>query len=163
MNLDDAQKKQVTAWIEAGLKLSEIQSRLASDLGVTMTYMEARLLVDDLKLVPKDREPARPAETLSGLAPGAKAPAAAAKPPLQGDAAPPPANRGVSVTVDQLTKPGALVSGNVTFSDGQRAAWYLDEMGRLGLMPTQTGYRPSKADVQEFQTLLEGEMSKLGF
>ncbi len=63
MNLDDAQKRQVSAWIHAGLKLSEIQSRLAAELGVRLTYMEVRLLVDDLKLVPKDVEPPAPAAT----------------------------------------------------------------------------------------------------
>ena len=36
MNLDDAQKKKVSDWIAQGLKLSEIQSRLASELGAEL-------------------------------------------------------------------------------------------------------------------------------
>ena len=60
MNLDEAQRKKVAEWIAQGLKLSEIQNRLGSDLGVTMTYMDVRLLVDDLKLTPKDIELPKP-------------------------------------------------------------------------------------------------------
>ena len=56
MNLDDAQRKKVTEWIAQGLKLSELQNRLASELGLHVTYMDVRLLVDDLKLTPKDVE-----------------------------------------------------------------------------------------------------------
>ena len=64
MNLDEAQRRKVAEWIAQGLKLSDIQNRLAADLGMRMTYMEVRLLVDDLKLVPKDVEPAKPIESV---------------------------------------------------------------------------------------------------
>ena len=63
MSLDAAQRTKVAEWIEQGLKLSEIQSRLASEMGVRLTYMEARLLVDDLKLTPKDAEPSEVVES----------------------------------------------------------------------------------------------------
>src|SRR5436190_13241896 len=65
MNLDDAQKKKVTEWIAQGLKLSDIQKLLSAELGLRLTYMEARLLVDDLKLMPKDTERPKQVE-LSG-------------------------------------------------------------------------------------------------
>ena len=71
--------------------------------------------------------------------------------------------RGVSISVDQLARPGAVVSGKVTFSDGQKADWYFDQAGRLGLAPEQTGYRPPPGDLQEFQMALENELSRLGF
>ena len=54
MNLDESQKKTVSAWITDGLKLADIQKRLGTELGVNLTYMEVRMLVDDLKLMPKD-------------------------------------------------------------------------------------------------------------
>src|SRR5438552_13268386 len=57
MNLNDAQKKSVIEWIAQGMKLSEIQRRINSEFGIVATYMEVRLLVDDLKLTPKDPEP----------------------------------------------------------------------------------------------------------
>jgi len=50
MSLTDDQKKRVTEWINAGLKLSEIQERLGTEFDLRMTYMDVRLLVDDLKL-----------------------------------------------------------------------------------------------------------------
>ena len=48
-----------------------------------------------------------------------------------------------------------MISGRTTFSDGQTAAWYLDQAGRLGLDATTAGYRPSQPDVIAFQTELE--------
>src|SRR5436853_4015022 len=56
MNLDEPQKAKVRGWIEEGLKLSEIQKKLASEFGLSMTYMEMRFLLDDLKLKPKEKE-----------------------------------------------------------------------------------------------------------
>jgi hypothetical protein len=155
MNLDEAQRKQVAAWIADGAKLSEIQTRLASELGLKFTYMEVRLLVDDLKLTPKDPEP-----------PKVVAPPPEAAKPIAEKTVPAPATGmpgGVSVTVDQLARPGAIVSGKVTFSDGQQAEWYLDQSGRLGVAPKQQGYKPSAADVQQFQAALEKEVSRMGF
>src|SRR5215470_16124012 len=60
MNLDDAQRSKVGEWIAQGMKLSDIQARMASELGLKMTYMDVRLLVDDLKLTPKDVEVPKP-------------------------------------------------------------------------------------------------------
>ena len=65
--------------------------------------------------------------------------------------------------MDELTRPGAVVSGKVTFSDGNTAAWQIDQLGQLGLIPTKAGYRPPAADAQSFQMALEDELSKLGF
>ncbi len=156
MNLDPSQRSKVAEWIGQGLKLSEIQSRLSSEFGLSLTYMDVRLLVDDLKLTPKDPEPPKPATPPPAPAEDAPAPAAAIEP----EPAPGPA--GVSVTVDQLTRPGALVSGKVTFSDGQKAEWYMDQTGRLGLSPQKAGYRPPQSDIRDFQMALEAELSKMG-
>jgi hypothetical protein len=163
MNLDEVQRRKVSGWVAEGAKLSEIQNRLASELGVKLTYMEVRLLVDDLKLVPKDSEPK------AGIAavgtPGASE---AAKPMAEPSVSSPSSadetgKTGVSVVVDKLARPGAIVSGRVTFSDGQKAEWYLDQAGRLGLAPEVKGYRPSAADVQDFQMALENELARMGF
>jgi hypothetical protein len=164
MNLDEAQRKRVAEWIGQGLKLSEIQTRLASDLGLTMTYMDVRLLVDDLKLTPKDPEPTKPLESPLAAPAAAGAPATRQKGPVAQKPAEPQGGLGkVSVSVDQLARPGALISGKVTFSDGNTAAWQLDQTGRLGLFPQQPGYRPPAADVEEFQMALETELAKAGF
>ncbi len=168
MNLDDAQKKTVAGWIADGQKLSDIQKRLMTEFGLNLTYMEVRFLVDDLKLVPKD-PPAPKAEKpieLPAPTPELK-PAAAAEPsppePAEGELPAAPGLGKVSVVVDTVARPGALVSGTVTFSDGQGGIWYLDQMGRLGIGPKQQGYKPSAADLQIFQQALETELSKIGF
>jgi hypothetical protein len=158
MNLNESQQKTVTAWVAEGLKLSEIQNRLASELGVRLTYMEVRLLVDDLKLKPKDPEPPKPPPP-PPLQPVGGIPTQP-EPPVETPAV---GLGNVSVAVDQLARPGTLVSGKVKFSDGMSADWYLDQTGRLGVVPQQQGYKPSPADVQQFQLALEGEMTKLGF
>jgi hypothetical protein len=167
MNLDEAQRQKVVEWIAQGLKLSEIQNRLISEFHLTMTYMEVRMLVDDLKLVPKDPEPVKHVE--SALTAAAAPPVAGARSPVAGPgAAVPkpgqlPGGPGkVSLSVDQLTRPGAVVSGKVTFSDGNTAAWQIDQTGQLGLIPPKPGYRPPASDVQPFQVALEAELSKLG-
>ncbi|MFM2081339.1 MAG: hypothetical protein RL380_30 [Verrucomicrobiota bacterium] len=144
MNLTEDQKQKVAAWIADGAKLAEIQKRLEGEFKIRLTYLDTRLLVDDLKLVPKSPEP--PKEII----PPIPAPTPAA--PLGG----------VAVTVDQIARPGALVSGGVKFSDGQTATWYVDDQGRLGLAPAQAGYKPTPEDVQAFQRALQAEMQKLG-
>src|SRR5580698_2755651 len=156
MKLDEAQRQKVAVWIADGAKLSEIQNRLASEFGIKLTYMEARFLVDDLKLTPRDPEPPK---VLEPAAP-AHAPANVPIPP---PGAPGAVGGKVSVSVDQIARPGTVVSGKVTFSDGQVADWYLDQTGRLGVVPKQQGYKPSAADVQEFQLALQQEVAKLGY
>ncbi len=166
MKLDEAQKQKVSDWINEGLKLSEIQDRLNGEFGFRMTYMEVRFLIDDLgvklKDKPKEAPPAPPippplanAGTPPGLAPTLGTPTESN--------APGEAGAGVKVTVDQVTRPGALVSGKVTFSDGKGADWYLDQMGRLGLAPKEQGYKPSQDDLMAFQMELQNELARLGF
>ena len=162
MNLTDAQKQQISTWLEQGLKVADVQKKMVTELGVTMTYMEVRFLLDDLRLKPKDPEPPKVPEPTSPLAP---APAAGASPESLAPvpAAGPAAIGAVKLAVDALARPGTVVSGKVTFSDGQTADWYLDQMGRMGVVPVQKGYKPSQADVLEFQELLQMELQKLGF
>lgn len=162
MQLNDEQKQKVAAWIADGMKLSDIQNKLGDEFGLRLTYMDTRLLVDDLKLMPKD--PPAP-EPKVEAAPTPATPAEPAPSPLAPDAAtPPPAAGGkVSLSVDTLARPGTIVSGSVTFSDGKKAAWYLDQTGRLGVVPEVQGYRPPAGDVEEFQASLDRELAKMGY
>jgi hypothetical protein len=174
MNLTEEQKRSVASWIHEGLKLSDIQSRLASEMGITVTYMEVRFLVDDLRLMPKDPppppEPAvlkSPAPSKPGTVPDAphdEGPAPEEDEAPEPMAAPPAGAAGkVTLTVDKLAVPGTIISGSVSFSDGKTAQWYLDEMGRLGLAAKEKGYRPSAPDLQSFQLQLQRELQRLGF
>jgi len=152
MNLTEEQRQRVTAWILQGAKLSEVQNRLQSEFSIKLTYMETRFLVDDLKLTLKDPEP-----------PKTETPAVEPKKAAEPAPADPTKTGGVSVGIDQIARPGAVVSGKVTFSDGQKADWYLDQTGRLGVVPAQPGYKPAAADVQQFQAALQNELAKMGF
>lgn len=169
MNLNDDQKRQVAAWLNQGLKLSEVQKRLESDFGLRPTYMEVKLLVSELNVLPKD-PPAPAAPKPVAPATGGPQPSAPSaipdplKPATADSPAPVPPGAGrVAVSVDQLTRPGAVVSGAVTFSDGNSASWYIDQSGRLGLIAKTAGYRPPAQDVQQFQAILESELAKQGF
>src|ERR1700757_1079938 len=108
MKLTEEQRQRVSVWISEGAKLSEIQSRLAAELGIKLTYMETRFLVDDLKLVPKDPEPPKAEPTPAAKAPLATKPVPAEEPAEDELPAPPPGGSKVSVSVDQITRPGAL-------------------------------------------------------
>ena len=151
MQLTDEQKQKVAAWIAEGMSLSDIQDRMGKEFEFRCTYMEARLLVDDLKLTPKDVEP-----------PAAAKPDAGAPPSLLGDAAPARVGK-ISLSVDQIARAGTMVSGSVTFSDGKSAMWHVDQQGRLGMVPAEQGYRPPDGDVEEFQAALDRELQKLGY
>ncbi len=153
MTLNDEQRKKVSQWIGEGHKLSEIQKQLETEFGLRLTYLDVRLLVDDLKLTPKDPVPVVPKEVTKP----AETPAEPAVPSAEA------AGGKVSVTVDELARTGALVSGKVTFSDGNRATWYLDQTGRLGVAPDVQGYKPPQQDIIDFQTILQTELAKIGF
>jgi hypothetical protein len=147
MNLTDEQKKGVATWLAGGATLSEVQRRLKDEHGLSLTYMDVRFLVDDLQL--EVQEQPRQSEAIERLE--------AAK-----QEAPPVPTGKVTVTMDTITKPSSLVSGKVTFSDGQTAEWMLDQTGRLGLNPSQPGYRPSQEDVMSFQQELQRVVQGLG-
>lgn len=143
MSLTEEQKSAVAAWIREGASLSEVQKRLETELDVRMTYMDLRFLVDDLDLEirsegPKFDEPK--VEEVDSAGPAGK----------------------VSVSLDKVTRPDALVSGQVTFSDGVSAQWFLDQMGRLSLNAKQPGYKPSQEDLQDFQNELRRAVESSG-
>jgi len=184
MSLDDDQKKAVSGWIADGRSVSEIQDMLRSELNVAMTYMEVRFLVDDLGLQFQDPEPEpepEPGEpeALEAPAPNDAIPAGPGEPEAEAAVNPEPAHPepqegasdepegasggNVTVSVDKIARPGAIVSGKATFSDGNTAEWLLDQMGRLGVVPEVEGYKPSAADVAQFQASLQEELQKLGF
>jgi hypothetical protein len=165
MELTQEQKSKVAEWIANGLKLSEIQERMGSEWNIRMTYMEARFLVDDLRLLPRDTEETTESKP-DAVAPehlGAEDPYGAPQAdPAGGEPAEAPTGGGVSVKVDTLMRPGAMVSGSVRFSDGQTAQWYLDQLGRMGMVPPSPGYRPPQQDIPQFQVLLDKELSRMG-
>ncbi len=149
-DLTDEQRNALEQWAAEGSQLAEVQQRLKAQFGLNVTYMDTRFLVLDLgiDLQPEaaeepEGEADEPAEVPSQVEPGAPAPAGE-----------------VTVTADELPRSGAVASGMVTFSDGEKAAWFIDQMGRPGLDPANPDHEPSEADLttfeQELRKLLEG-------
>ncbi len=167
MQLDENQKKIVAGWVEEGLDLSAIQSRLESEMEIRMTYMDVRFLVGDLDLTPKDEdepETSEPEEEPAATAadvPTPDNPFPAPEDPL-GDASTPADDGGaggeVSVTVSPVTQPGTMASGSVTFSDGVKCDWHVDQYGRPALVPPSEGYQPPEADMPKFGQKLQQEL-----
>lgn len=166
MDLTNEQRQAVKQWLAEGASLSDVQKRLKDELGVSMTFMDVRLLVLDLgvavKEKPQPKPPPPPApepdeDALGGDEESAPDGAIPFDQP-EGKTA-----SKVSVTLDRIVRPGALVSGTVTFSDGTNAKWVLDQMGRLGLDGVARTYRPPPEDVQDFQMQLQSLLKKHGY
>jgi hypothetical protein len=153
--LTPEQITKVSAWVAEGATLSQIQERLSTQLEVSMTYMDVRFLVDDLNLALVEKEEPKPPE----VAAAEEAPAEAAAP-----AAPTAQGAGVvTVEVDTIAQPHAMVSGHVTFSDGEKADWYIDHQGRPGMAARTPGYRPTPQDVTDFQVKLDAALRQAGY
>ena len=69
----------------------------------------------------------------------------------------------MKVEIDALAREATMVSGSVTFSDGQLADWYIDMEGRPGVVPRVPGYRPSQPDIADFQTKLDLVLRQSGY
>lgn len=147
--LSSEQIESIKSWAAEGAQMPEIQRRLSEELGMSATYMDTRFLILDLGI---ELQVDAPEEEVQE------------DPEVQvDDAVEPetlPGAGGVSVQLDQITKPGAMVSGRITFSDGEAGMWWIDSAGRPGLDTETPGYRPSDADLMAFETelrqLLEG-------
>ncbi len=119
----------------------DIQRRVKEEFDISLTYMDTRFLVLDLGINLVE--------------------AAVEEPKVEEKTAPIPTGK-VTVTMDTLALPGALVSGKVEFSDGETAIWMLDQSGRPGLDPDTAGYRPSQPDIMEFQKQLRALLESSG-
>lgn len=149
MELSDSQKSSVASWIADGKSLADVQRLLREEFSISITYMDVRFLVDDLDITFKEPEQEVPEDA---------------------DATPEEADAvvmdegAVTVEVDALMRPGALVSGSVTFSDGKSLNWQLSSTGQLGLIPgDDPEYRPSPEDVEEFQAQLQEVLQQKGY
>ncbi len=154
MELSDVQKKAVQKWVTEDKSLSDIQKLLREQFQLALTYLDVRFLVIDLGLQLTDKATPKPTPDLKAGKPGELGAESEPEPGLGG---------GLSVEVDRVVKAGAIASGTVVFSDGVRATWMIDQMGRLALDAGQKGYRPSQEDIQAFQVTLDRELRKRGF
>ena len=166
-DLTDIQKSALQQWVAGGASLSDVQKRLKEEFDLSLTYMDVRLLTLDLGAEVQDKpEPkkAAPAAKPAGGASGPKGPHdAVGGGVLDADGHAPVGGGTVTVELDRLMRPGALVSGDVTFSDGTKAKWVLDQTGRLGLDGAPADYRPSEEDLSDFQVQLKQLLASKGY
>lgn len=153
MAFSDEQNATICSWVESGKSISEIQKLLKEKFSLSYTYMEVRFLVDDLGAVYNEPESNKEEEIDSGE--------------MDIEASSSKENKedgSVVVDVDAVIRPGSLVSGTVTFSDGESLGWQLTSAGQLGLIPGDNPeYRPSNEDVQYFQSQLQTILQQKGF
>lgn len=155
MNLIDQQKETVKKWVAEGKGVSEIQRLLSSEFGIDMMYIDVRFLIDDIGAqIPSSGENA--ADSAQEASPvDAEGPQSGSAGENEAQAENPgESSGGVRVTVSPIQRPGAVMSGDVVFSDGGMAEWVLDNSGRLGLNPSTPGYTPPQSDLPEFQQKL---------
>ena len=139
--LSGEQITEIKSWAAGGAQLPDIQLRMKEEHGFSLTYMETRFLVLDLgiELIEEKKEDPAPETKQAPVPTGA-----------------------VSVTMDAIAIPGAVVSGKVVFSDGEAGVWMLDQTGRPGLDPDTPGYAPSREDIMEFQKQLRTLIESTG-
>lgn len=155
MNLTDQQKETVKKWVAEGKGVSEIQRLLSSEFGIDMMYIDVRFLIDDIGAqIPSSGENA--ADSAQEASPvDAEGPQSGSDGENEAQVENPgESSGGVRVTVSPIQRPGAVMSGDVVFSDGGMAEWVLDNSGRLGLNPSTPGYTPPQSDLPEFQQKL---------
>lgn len=132
----------IKAWASAGAQLPEIQGRIREEMNHPVTYMDTRFLILDLGIeLFVEKEPDPIPETTES---------------------PSPADGTVHATMDAHPINGSLVSGKVTFSDGEVGVWTLDQTGRPTLDFETIDYQPSREDIMEFQQQLRALIEKSG-
>jgi len=153
-SLSPEQVATIQGWAEDGDGLSDIQRKLNSELEVRVTYLETRFLLEDLgvELKPQEKESE---EADDEPVAGDEVPA--------GEDVPEPAEGGVSVTIDQVQQPGALLSGKANFGGGNSLAWMVDQMGQLKIDPGISDFRPTSEQMMAFQRELQKAMQGGGF
>jgi hypothetical protein len=178
MDLSEQQKQKIRDWVASGASLSDVQRNLKAELGITMTYMDVRMLVLDLGASVKDKPEVKPPKAIPASQPihdeeDSPAYDLDEEPAPDPEALHPEASSSpdehqtpdstVTLDMDSLVVPGAMVSGSVTFSDGTKARWLIDQYGRFGIEPETPGYRPSPEDMNDFQLQLRGELHRKGY
>lgn len=155
-SLSEEQISKIQSWADAGDGVPEIQKKLRDEFEIRVTYLETRFLLEDLKIellpTPEPEPEKKPEEEEAVAGEDADAPEGA-----EG------AEGQVKVTVDQVLRPGAIISGKADFGGGKVAAWWLDQMGRLGLDMADPEFRPSEEQAISFQTELRKVVQRSGF
>ncbi|MFL2436744.1 MAG: hypothetical protein ACJ0IZ_09525 [Verrucomicrobiales bacterium] len=179
MKLTEDQITTIKSWIESGDDLGKIQNQINESFDINLTYLETRFLLSDLKIElnedeeeeeeqePVDEpvdEPSAEIQDSENVSENTEDPEQQETPSgdLEKEETEGAQPTNINVSVDSITQPQCVISGKVTFSDGQLASWWFDQMGQLGLNPDQEGYTPSREDVAVFQVELRKVLAEQG-
>jgi len=139
-SLSEDQKKTIHQWAADGAQINDIQRKIAEEFELKITYMEARFIVLDLNVEILSLEvPVEEEEEVEEIIPTGE----------------------VHLSIDSIVRPGLAVSGSVEFSDGEKGLWGIDPNGSFVLDSNTPGYKPSEADLKEFQTILREELEHM--
>jgi len=156
-SLTEEQIATIQSWADGGDGLSEIQSKLGSELEAKVTYLETRFLLEDIGVeLKKEPEPEPEPETEEEVGQDDSADSEAL--PESGDAS----GGELSLTIDKLQRPGAIISGKVTFAGSESATWWLDQMGQLGFEPENEAFSPTPEQMMAFQRELQAKIQQSG-
>lgn len=143
--LSPEQVQSIRDWAEEGFDLNAIQKNLHEKLGLKLTFMDTRFLLQDLDIHLRQPEPAPQPEQ-------SEMEAAPAPSPLLGK---------TQVSVDEVTPPHALIAGKVLFKSGAQGVWDIDRTGRINWDATRG--EPTADDLREFETELQSVIrSRMG-
>jgi hypothetical protein len=152
--LSEEQKKEVAQWFASGASLDEIQKRIKEKFAFHITYLDLRLMVSEFPQPEDPKEEKEPEENPEVLSNDDAEERMEIPAPEEGEEQSlNPCD--LDVTIDSLVIPGTMASGDVTFSDGVKGKWFVDQSGRLGLGgDIPQGYRPPPTDAALFQQKL---------
>lgn len=153
--MDTQERDQLIAkLLSEGISLSDVQKTLEREHDIRMTYMDLRLIVSGLEVDWKKLDGEKEEE--SAADDDGESEVVEADATVEGG---PGATR---VNISKIARPGAVMHGDVVFASGKTADWYLDQMGRLGLNPTNDSGQPDQTDLEEFQIELQQLMQRGG-
>lgn len=144
--LSSEQIDQLRQWAAEGLDLNAMQKRMNEEMGLRLTYMDARFLLLDLQIELSSPKPAKDEEKSSTPSDEVLLPTGATQ-----------------VTIDEITPPHALLCGKVAFMSGARGTWSIDKMGRIDWAPVSGEPTPDdlKGFEKELQKVLRSQMGGL--
>ena len=176
----------IASQLNAGVSLSDVQTKLAQEYGVKMTYFELRMLAMGLAVdwekQDKPKPAAAPAPVVAAAPQGAVAAddgtdtandafdAEADEPEAEpaddeeeeADDEEAAADGETKIVLDETPHPGAALSGTAIFASGASGKWALSRNGRLGFEPDEGSAEPDENDWQLFQAELQKTLQSLG-
>ncbi len=155
-SLTDDQVSRIREWADAGDGVPEIQKKLREEFDLRVTYLDTRFS----SRRPEDRTEADSGARAREKPAPRKRMRRAWKTRSTTPRTVPMEGAGVTLTVDTVLRPGAIISGKADFGGGQTASWWLDQMGRLGLDTPDPSFRPPRSRPSLSRGIAHGDPEK---